>query len=279
MKKTTILPVLAIAGMIFLANAEKLQETKRAFGAGEGPGVEAQVCLRAEGVFVGDPGGDVRWGDDLTRAEAAKVAVTSLGLQTGTSRTMPGLPRDVPSEHWASGYIVLAVENGLAFGYEDGWFRPEERVTMAEFACIVSRMYQLLAGPEDTQANSLQVRPAWAAKEIQRYPSLTRWLGLGTGGEVDLEFAISRSQAAALMHLARTEFGLTYDMQGIAVEVAVDGSYLVLRIGNRTVSLPVSPEVSVSTRWGSVTMSAVRVGSAVNVILDADRACVVITVD
>lgn len=43
--------------------------------------------------------------------------------------------------HWAKKEIVVWIEKGLARGYEDGTFRPEDSVTRAEFIAFVNRMY------------------------------------------------------------------------------------------------------------------------------------------
>jgi hypothetical protein len=39
---------------------------------------------------------------------------------------------DVPADHWASGYINVAVDVGVVVGYPDGTFLPENQVTFAE---------------------------------------------------------------------------------------------------------------------------------------------------
>ncbi|MBT9281112.1 MAG: S-layer homology domain-containing protein [Hydrogenibacillus schlegelii] len=44
---------------------------------------------------------------------------------------------DVPPEHWAAGTIAWAVEHGVAKGYDDGTFRPNDTVTEAEFLAML----------------------------------------------------------------------------------------------------------------------------------------------
>jgi hypothetical protein len=39
---------------------------------------------------------------------------------------------DVTADHWASGYINVAVDVGIIVGYPDGTFLPENQVTFAE---------------------------------------------------------------------------------------------------------------------------------------------------
>lgn len=65
--------------------------------------------------------------DTITRAEVAAVVCRIQNLnnlsQTGTSFT------DVPSSHWASGYVAQAAGQGIINGYGDGNFGPEDEVT------------------------------------------------------------------------------------------------------------------------------------------------------
>ncbi|MGM9551378.1 MAG: S-layer homology domain-containing protein [Clostridia bacterium] len=68
----------------------------------------------------------------LTRAEAAAIMVRILNLE---EKALPGetIFTDVESSHWASGYINVAVEEGIINGQGDGTFAPEEKVTYHQF--------------------------------------------------------------------------------------------------------------------------------------------------
>lgn len=48
---------------------------------------------------------------------------------------------DVPSEHWAFSYINDMAERKIFYGYPDGGFHPEERVSRAELAKILVSMF------------------------------------------------------------------------------------------------------------------------------------------
>lgn len=48
--------------------------------------------------------------------------------------------KDVPETHWAYKAIKELAEKGIIKGYEDGTFRPNEPVTRAEIATIISRL-------------------------------------------------------------------------------------------------------------------------------------------
>lgn len=63
---------------------------------------------------------------NITRAEFAAIVVRAMGQgdvgQGGTVFT------DVPSSHWASGFIGIAAGKGIINGYGDGTFGPENQV-------------------------------------------------------------------------------------------------------------------------------------------------------
>ncbi|REJ06520.1 S-layer homology domain-containing protein [Halobacillus trueperi] len=75
---------------------------------------------------------------NITRAEAATVISRELELEKiGSDFT------DVSEDHWASGYIGAAAKANILSGYKDGTFHPNENLSRAEMATIVSRAYQL----------------------------------------------------------------------------------------------------------------------------------------
>jgi murein DD-endopeptidase MepM/ murein hydrolase activator NlpD len=47
--------------------------------------------------------------------------------------------KDVPDTHWAAKAIEELSEKGIIKGYEDGTFKPEQSVTRAEVAVMISR--------------------------------------------------------------------------------------------------------------------------------------------
>ncbi|MDA8233787.1 MAG: S-layer homology domain-containing protein [Clostridia bacterium] len=76
---------------------------------------------------------------NITRAEFAAVAVRLLGLEAAENAAKGATKfKDVKSADWHSGYVNLAVGNGIIKGYPDGTFKPEKNVTNAEaFAMLV----------------------------------------------------------------------------------------------------------------------------------------------
>ncbi|WP_238600697.1 S-layer homology domain-containing protein, partial [Metasolibacillus meyeri] len=75
--------------------------------------------------------------EKMTRAQLAKVLVGVRGqTPTGTSTF-----KDVASEHWSAGYIAVLEREGIALG-DNGYFRPNEPVTRAQFVAFLSRIMQ-----------------------------------------------------------------------------------------------------------------------------------------
>ncbi len=88
--------------------------------------------LNKNGIIVGDPDGNLRENDEITRAEFAAVLCRAMGCEEEASHAelkQKSYFPDVPAEHWASGYINFAYENGAINGFTDGKFYPEEKVT------------------------------------------------------------------------------------------------------------------------------------------------------
>ena len=75
----------------------------------------------------GDGVMDFRPNDTITRAEVAAVICRIQDLNNLSQTTTPFT--DVPSSHWASGYVAQAAGQGIINGYGDGNFGPEDDVT------------------------------------------------------------------------------------------------------------------------------------------------------
>lgn len=88
--------------------------------------------LKDYGIIQGDPNGDLRLDDGITRAEFVKVICKLNATEVSEGEATATPFSDVPSKHWASGYIYAAYGLGFANGYEDGIFKPDEDITYSE---------------------------------------------------------------------------------------------------------------------------------------------------
>jgi len=91
-------------------------------------------------VFKGYDTGLFGVNDYFTRAQLATIAVRLLGLEKAAELSAgPTMFSDVPANHWASGYINVAVNQGIIKGYGDGRFGPDDPVTYAQAITILVR--------------------------------------------------------------------------------------------------------------------------------------------
>jgi len=88
--------------------------------------------LQENNVLVGDPNGDLRENDQITRAEFVTILCRAIGIEDiAESEEMRNkeIYVDVPKTHWAVGYINAATEHGAINGVGNGFFCPEMSVT------------------------------------------------------------------------------------------------------------------------------------------------------
>ncbi|MBA9027833.1 S8 family peptidase [Peribacillus huizhouensis] len=76
----------------------------------------------------------------VTRAEAVSMLGRALGYSQNKSETVF---KDVSAQSFASGYIQQAYEKGILQGFPDRTFRPDQNVTRAEMAILLSKAYKL----------------------------------------------------------------------------------------------------------------------------------------
>ncbi|MBE7039026.1 MAG: S-layer homology domain-containing protein [Ruminococcaceae bacterium] len=102
---------------------------------------EAAQVLGVLDIMVGDKDtGSFRPDDTIIRSEAARVAISALGLQdiASVSSGKTKYP-DMPANHWANGYINVATDQGLVIGDDLGNFRPNDEISYAEMITIMVR--------------------------------------------------------------------------------------------------------------------------------------------
>ena len=84
-------------------------------------------------VINGYPDGTFGPEKTVTRAELAKMLVVCLGLGSEVEAlATKTVFSDVPTTHWAAGWINAAAQSKVIVGYPDGSFGPEKTVTYAE---------------------------------------------------------------------------------------------------------------------------------------------------
>lgn len=92
------------------------------------------------GLFTGYEDGSFKPEGEITRAEFAAIVVRLKGQEAqaegAKSATMFA---DVPADHWAAGYINIAVRLGIINGYGDGNFGPSDLVEYQDAITMIVR--------------------------------------------------------------------------------------------------------------------------------------------
>ncbi len=106
----------------------------------------AYIIGRGDDTF--DPTGSI------TRAEFAAIAARF----EVNGNTADASFTDIYA-HWAQKEINIAANNGWALGYEDGTFRPDEKITRAEAMAMVNRVLQRIPESTDDLLDNMVIWP------------------------------------------------------------------------------------------------------------------------
>lgn len=96
---------------------------------------EAIFDVSSLGIMEGFEDGSFRPDDKLTRAQFAKIAVTAMGIKDAPATET--IFSDVPSSHWASGFVKFASDTKLINGVGNGLFAPESEVVLQDAIKII----------------------------------------------------------------------------------------------------------------------------------------------
>lgn len=243
------------------------------------PGHNVVLALRAREVMVGFEDGSMRWEEGLTRAQAAKIMATAMGLQEQIERSRSLLPAfpDVSRTHWAFGVVNLAGELGLVRGFPDGTFKPDRKVTKAEYSVMLSRMYTALGGLAGSETEGPQFEPRWAAGEISQCTDLVIALNMKAGDSLDYE--LPRGEAAVLTYTLMDKFGLLYDIRGTIVDIGSEK--ITLRQSGLQESIEISTGRQTKYVLGETLVSPGKYysGKEARIVLDQNGNCALVVIE
>ncbi len=173
-----------------------------ASAAGAAPSLEdAAQAVTALGIMNGDGSGNLNLSAKVSRAEFVTMLVKAAPGGDGVGQAATSPYPDVPRSHWASGYVEAAVTRGLASGFSDGTFRPDQEIKLAEAASMVLTL--LGYGPDDFSG-------AFPTGQLSMYHSLKLSQGVAAAGASS---ALTRQDAVYLFYnllSAKTKEGAPY---------------------------------------------------------------------
>ncbi len=140
------------------------------------------------GIMSGDPDGNMRLDDYVSRAEFVKVAVAASSFKNSVATNLAISPfPDVTYKHWAAPYVRVGVTNGIVTGYPDGTFKPDDTVLYEEAITIMLKVL----GYENSDFGA-----AWPSGQIGLADNLDMTDGINSyAGEM-----INRRQVSRLVY-------------------------------------------------------------------------------
>ena len=112
----------------------------------------AVSTLSAMGIVKGDSNGKFNSNASITRAEFAAIAARFDDKANTSAASFSDI-----ANHWAKDEISAAANNGWITGYNDGTFRPNNRITRAEAMALVNRVLKRLPETdEDLHADMIK---------------------------------------------------------------------------------------------------------------------------
>lgn len=154
---------------------------------------EAVKTLYQMGIFTGDDKGNFNPDQTITRAEAAKVICLLMGVGDEAATMKKQAFSDVPSSHWAAGYVAKAAELGIVNGIGNGQFGPSNPLTYEQIIAMLIRAW----GYE------------WAATDAGGYPN--GYIQVGNEYGITTNTSISVGKPAPRKDVAM----LAYNILGI----------------------------------------------------------------
>lgn len=116
--------------------------------------------LVSKKIISGYKDGSFRPMAKVTRAEFAKMVCIAMGWEL-TDPVTPSFS-DVAKGGWAYKYIETAKAHGVLTGYDDGSFRPGQKITRAEIAKVIAEALSLSTSPSTLK----DINASWAKNYI-----------------------------------------------------------------------------------------------------------------
>ena len=157
--------------------------------------------LRREVRYMQGFEGKFRPKDSLTRAEAAQILANALkedGYKFDPAYKLSY--KDIQGKEWYADAIRITTQADVFKGYDDGNFRPDQKITRAEWIATLRRFQYI----DNAEGNSMKLRSDhWAISEVEAAYK-EGWLKIYQDGLADFAYdkAITRQEVAAVSNKA-----------------------------------------------------------------------------
>lgn len=152
-------------------------------------------AVQVKAYMTGYADGTFKPGNSITRAEAASIIARTFSHSAVTAGVAYS---DVPAGHWAAEAIGQVTRSGIMKGYGGGSFKPNQTITRAEMATILSR---LITSAQDHAAGFSDIAGHWAQAAIERMSQA----GMITGyqdGTFRPDQTLTRAEAVTIINRA-----------------------------------------------------------------------------
>lgn len=125
------------------AKTEEKKEEKKEEEPAKDEALERAIkVLKKAGFITGysADSDDFKVEKNVKRSEFASMIVRAKNLEKSAEalKTVPTGFKDVPTNHWANGYIAVAKQQGFVNGYTDGTFRPDRQISYQDMATMLT---------------------------------------------------------------------------------------------------------------------------------------------
>ncbi|WP_197081073.1 cadherin-like beta sandwich domain-containing protein [Gordoniibacillus kamchatkensis] len=103
----------------------------------------------------------------MSKVVDAAAVVSYFQSKAATAKQSPAIqPFPDTQQHWAERAIRTFAELDIAHGYGDGTFKPDNQITRAEFAFLLTRAFDIQAGGSQADASFSDLNGHWAQAVI-----------------------------------------------------------------------------------------------------------------
>lgn len=163
--------------------------------------------LGAKLILEGNDSGQFGPNEDITRAEFTALLVRALNLESAGHS--PGFT-DIQTTSWYNSDIGAAVSYRLIAGFEDGTFRPDDRITREQAMTIAAKAMKL------TGLDSLSSEPPASEQTLSRFKDaneVSPWAHSGVAASVSTGVISGRNndELAPKDYVSKAEVALIID--------------------------------------------------------------------